>query len=51
MMNLVIRVEVALIVHVKITAAVGPSIVFALKIGSVPSQQQGSKLKSPIFIF
>ncbi|KAG5614502.1 hypothetical protein H5410_014326 [Solanum commersonii] len=44
MMNLVIRVEVALIVHVKITAAVGPSIVFALEIGCVPSQLQGSRL-------
>lgn len=44
MMNLVLRVEVALIVHVKITAAVGPSTVFALEIGCVPSQQQDSHL-------
>ncbi|XP_059283531.1 uncharacterized protein LOC132037087 isoform X3 [Lycium ferocissimum] len=44
MMNLVLGVEVALIVHVKITAAVGPSTAFAWKIGCVPSQQQDSRL-------
>ncbi|PHU06865.1 hypothetical protein BC332_23354 [Capsicum chinense] len=45
-----IEVEVALIVHVKNTAAVGPSTMFALEIGCVPSQQEGNKWNSPILV-
>lgn len=47
-MNSVPAVEVELIIHVRITYAKGPSIVFVLEIGCVPSQQQGSMFSSQI---
>lgn len=51
MTNLELAVEVELITHVITTSAIGPTIVFVLGIGCIPSQQQGSMFSSQFSLF